>query len=710
MFSQFVKRCKVVTLAAFCLPTIAVAQGDLWERPTLSFMGMPGLFDMPTAHQMTDADLSLTFAGFETTGRATLRFQITDRLAGSFRYLYVDDFLGNGDYFDRSFDISYLIMDEGRYRPAVQVGLQDFGGTGIYAAEYIVATKTFGALRATGGIGWGRFGSQNGFSNPLGVVSDNFDQRPEAISGIDTTGQLDTSNWFRGDAAFFGGLEYAVNDRLRLALEYSSDAYEAEEDRIDFQVKSPVNVGLSYAFRNGTNIKAGWLYGTTAGVQLSYVLNAKEPRHPPLVRAGAPQPVAVRGRRSAQDLGWTQDSGLPDRASAAFGQAIAADGLTLDQMVLRANSVEVRYRNGGAMPQAQALGRMSRVLTNLMPASVEEFVFIAASENGLPGSRIVIQRSDVEELEFAPDGAWQIFARSRINDAGDSGLGFDLARGSTQKLTWGVGPYVQSSYFDPDSPVRFEGGVQASGRYEPTPGLVFSGLARHRVFGNRDDLPESNSVIQRVRSDNALYAQEGETALVNLTAAKYFRPGKDLYGRVTAGYLESMYGGLSGEVLWKPVDSRLALGAEVNFVKQRAFAQDFDFQDYEVVTGHVSAYYKANNDFHYQLDVGRYLAGDWGGTLTVDREFDNGIRIGAFATITDVPFEDFGEGSFDKGIRIDIPISAITGQRSNTRIARTIRPVLRDGGARVNVEGRLYESVRDLHQPDLQDQWGRFWR
>jgi hypothetical protein len=30
----------------------------------------------------------------------------------------------------------------------------------------------------TGGIGWGRFGSRDGFGNPLGLLDDRFDTRP----------------------------------------------------------------------------------------------------------------------------------------------------------------------------------------------------------------------------------------------------------------------------------------------------------------------------------------------------------------------------------------------------------------------------------------------------------------------------------------------------------------------------------------------------
>jgi hypothetical protein len=235
---------------------------------------------------------------------------------------------------------------------------------------------------------------------------------------------------------------------------------------------------------------------------------------------------------------------------------------------------------------------------------------------------------------------------------------------------------------------------------------------RQKVFGNLDEATRgSNSILPRVRSEFSIYDREGENAaLMQLTAAQYFKPGRDLYGRVTVGYLERMFGGLSSELLWKPNDSPFALGVEANYVKQRDFDQRFGFRDYEVATGHASAYWDMGNGFRAQVDAGRYLAGDWGATFALDREFGNGWKVGAFATLTDVPFDDFGEGSFDKGIRITIPFSWLIGEPDKRGYSTTIRPLTRDGGARLDAPGRLYDRVRPLQKPALKDGWGRFWR
>jgi hypothetical protein len=314
----------------------------------------------------------------------------------------------------------------------------------------------------------------------------------------------------------------------------------------------------------------------------------------------------------------------------------------------------------------------------------------------------------MEGFEHDLDGTWKSLQHTRFTSpTGRS----DPLPDRYPRFDWAIKPYLSTSFFDPDDPVRADFGAELRLDYEVTPGLEFTGAVRKRIAGNLDQSNRpSNSVLPRVRSDFNLYDKEGDPSLTDLTAAYYFKPGKDLYGRVTAGYLERMFGGISGELLWKPYYSPLALGVEVNYVKQRDFDQQFGFQDYDVATGHASAYMELGNGFHAQLDAGRYLAKDWGATLAIDREFGNGWRVGAFATLTDVSFDDFGEGSFDKGIRITIPISWITGEPTRTDYTTTIRPVQRDGGARLDVGGRLYERVRPLQKPGLERGWGRFWR
>ena len=127
-----------------CILTLGIPSdwGGAQSRPVLSFYGTAGLMDTPTAESMPDGALSFTAGHFGETLRNTLSFQITPRLSGSFRYAILDGYRdGITTYYDRSFDLQYRFADEGRYLPAVALGLRDFGGTGVYGAEYFVATR-----------------------------------------------------------------------------------------------------------------------------------------------------------------------------------------------------------------------------------------------------------------------------------------------------------------------------------------------------------------------------------------------------------------------------------------------------------------------------------------------------------------------------------------------------------------------------------------
>ena len=93
------------------------------------------------------------------------------------------------------------------------------------------------------------------------------------------------------------------------------------------------------------------------------------------------------------------------------------------------------------------------------------------------------------------------------------------------------------------------------------------------------------------------------------------------------------------------------------------------------------------------LRAGRYLAGDWGTTIEMGRRFDSGIEVGGFATFTNVPFARFGEGSFDKGIYVRLPLS-LFGTEARGSGTAVIRPVQRDGGQRLAVDNPLWEVTR----------------
>ena len=704
----------VLLALVFAFGMGAARAGELtpWgaARPSLNFYGVTGLIDMPSAEDQPDGQISTTVSHFAGITRTTLSFQIAPRLSGSFRYVGIRDlnYEGYSTYFDRSFDVSYRILNEGRYLPAVKLGLQDFVGTGIYSGEYLVATKALTPqLKATAGLGWGRLASYGAIGSPFG-------ERPRRVVG--RGGQPNFKEWFRGPAAPFFGLEWQPTDRIGIKLEYSSDAYDLEARRRDVvDRKSPWNLGVDYVLSDRARIGAYFLHGTQLGINARISLNPKRPPNKGSYEPGG-LPIQPRPAQSAQPelwaTGWADAPQAVTTLKGGIAQALDAEGMTLEALSLTATTAEIRIRNRRYDAPAQAIGRTARVLAAALPASVETFTIIPVV-NALPLSAVTLKRSDLERLEHAGDGAEALLAAATLGGAGGQAPKPTLAEGLYPHFFWAIGPYTRTELFDPDNPFRLDIGAQLRARYEPVPGVLFSGALRHKIEGNLEtSARRSNSVLPRVRSDYARYnaAEDDGVYLDHLTAAWYTSLGTDLYGRVTAGYLERMFAGVSAEALWKPAASRLALGAEVNYVRQREFEQGFGLQDYDVVSGHLSAYYDLGGGYRAQVDAGRYLAGDWGATLALDREFNNGWRLGAWATLTNVSAEDFGEGSFDKGIRFSIPFAWLSGRPSKARYASSIRPVTRDGGARLEVKGRLDEIAREYDREGLVAEWGRVWR
>jgi hypothetical protein len=683
------------------IPASAQSRGE-----TYTLYGVPGLIEMPSAIGAPDGEISGTVAWFDTEIRNSFTFQISERLSGTFRYAGIDNFAPDYEvFYDRSFDLSYRLTDENGMIPMIAVGFRDILGTGVYASEYVVATKTItDSIRVTGGLGWGRLGSSNGFC----IFGETLCDRPPTYEFGTEGGLPSLGTRFRGDMALFGGVEWAITDRLFFKGEYSSDdGYRDIDGEPLFDRASPLNFGLTFVPYPGYQLGLAYLYGSQIALTGTISVNPNNRVFPGGLDA-PPHPVVPRGDAHAA-ASWNPAGPPPPSVTESLRTDLRSEGIELAGIQVTGDTVRVRYTNNRYRSEAQAMGRVSRVLTASMPPEVEVFI-LEPMQQGMPLSGQTIRRSDLEQFENTVGGTDEMLARTQFGPAGPND-GLIAVPSDREAFTWGLAPYFSLTLFNGADPYQLSFGAELSATYRLGPGTFFEGAIRKAIVSNAEETEittDENWPV--VRRNVGVYAYEGDPGIPYLTFAHYGRVGDDLFGRITLGYLENMFGGISTELLWKPIESRWALGAEVNYVRQRDFDRGLGFQDYETATGHVSAYYSFANGMHGQIDVGRYLAGDWGATFGLDRQFDNGWRVGAYFTLTNMPFDEFGEGSFDKGIRLTIPTDFILGRPNRSSVSTELQSLSRDGGARVDVNGRLYEIVRDGHYGDMSASWGRFWR
>ncbi len=207
------------------------------------------------------------------------------------------------------------------------------------------------------------------------------------------------------------------------------------------------------------------------------------------------------------------------------------------------------------------------------------------------------------------------------------------------------------------------------------------------------------SALPQVRTRIRDYSTASDTNLTNLQLNHVGELAQNHYYSLYGGYLETMFAGVGSEYLYRPFHSNWALGIDVNRVRQREFEQDLGLLDYTVNTGHVTAYVDTGfQDILATLSVGQYLAGDKGATLDLSRIFQNGVKIGAYATKTNVSAVDFGEGSFDKGIYVQVPLDALFISTISGSANFAWKPITRDGGAKLGRQIQLFDFT-ELRSP-----------
>jgi len=799
------------------------------ESGPTNLFGSRGLIGTPSARMAPDGELSVGASFLKNNQHYNLGFQILPWLEGTFRYSGLQNFYpGYPVYYDRAFGVKARLWNEDGLIPAVSVGVEDIVGTGVYNGEYVVASKRFGDIDASLGLGWGRRAETGLFRNPIAVVFSSFDNRQ---SFFGQAGQTDFKAFFHGHKVglFGGAVWHTPLNGLSLSIEYDSDTYAQEKSFGSFSARSQVNYGLTYDLSSQTQTSLYWLYGTTVGGSIALRLDPTRPQYPQKMEP-PPPPLTVRTdeqrqqalaalletrdprnaqratlfesrniernafvdalwreggdyrdirirqgtldltvmgaisgarceavarllqgpgadisrvrlhdaeeRRSAacvvsraitptpmsavfltgadlanlavpavQVLTIDASAGVagPNRAQAerAIRNAITAQNIFVDAIALGQGELVLYYRNSHYYAETDAIDHIVRVLSKEAPPEIEKFRLIAVT-GGVPQQEFNILRAPLErdyqqgkENFFDPSVSIEPPAMSQPILA-------QAAKTLYPQFSWGLYPQFRQALFDPNQPLGVQFLAAAYGGVELAPGLAVGGSLEASLYDNFNTSRASDSRLPHVRSDFIKYFTQGKTGIGNLEVDYRFRITPTLFAKARAGYLEGMFAGAGGEILWRPQDARWAMSMDVYQVWQRDFDRLLGLQHYHQTTGHISLYYDSPwYNLNFMLRAGQYLAGDRGLTFQVTRRFSTGVEIGAFVTKTNVSAQQFGEGSFDKGIIIRIPLSWVAPLETQNQLAMDLRPVQRDGGQTLIGDATLYGDTLATSKGEL---------
>ena len=675
------------------------------QKPSFSNYGTLGLMQNPSARFHEEGTLAFTYSAMNPYLRGSFVAYPFDWLEASYQYADIDNqlysnsfaFSGDQSFKDKGFDVKLRMFKESKLLPQIAVGFRDLAGTGIFASEYIVGSKLIsdisfpfqgkeiliGNLDVTLGLGWGMLAgndierSGTDVWNPFRRISEDFLVR-QTVEGT-KGGEFSFDKFFSGRVGSFGGIELFLPylNGSRIKLEYDGIDYE-KEGFPPIKQQSKVNFGFTYPVSEDFHLKLGIVRGNTINLGFSFsgTLAKKDPYIP---KNDPPQPVPnaeIEKKVNTDFRDFLYLSSLRHLNARNFNIQAA----TLDESTATYEVVYAQSRHGS---YTRASGRVATVLDQISPDYIKTFKLTNVNANMAmhtvnisrdrlvrhrdhPIKNVTIEKSDIVPAQYDYDS-------------------YDFTPTiSFPAHYWRLVPVLRSQIGGPDG--FYFGDLRLGAKSE----LLFArniSLLSSASVGIVDNYAElklaSDSVLPHVRTEIVNYLKETKKfSIERMQLTAFFNPLPNLYAKTTAGYMESMFGGIGGEMLYKPFYDNWSLGAEIWRVKQREYNMQLGFQDYQTTTGHINFNYRHDRSgIQLKLKGGRFLAEDSGLHVDLARRFKSGMRMGVYFAKTDISREEFGEGSFEKGWYFFIPIEAFFTNHSKGSTGFGLRPVTRDGAA-----------------------------
>ena len=666
-----------------------------FSGPSYSNYGTLGLLQNPNARFLKNGSIGFSWTHNEPYLRGSLAAYPFDWMEASYQYvdlnnaLYSDNptFSGYQSLKDKSFDAKFRLLQESYYLPQIALGFRDLAGTGLFSAEFLVASKFVTKnLDFTLGIGWGDMSGQR-IENPLRRISERFDARDGSFG---LGGKLSTDSYFSGPAGYFAGIEYTVPNlnSLVIKLEYDGTNYDTEGRLPRPTQESNFNLGIVFPTSQSVSYKLGFIRGNTVSFGFSLKFNLG--KRPSKFKA---KQIPIKNSKFIRIVTAKSDNNLY-KASLKY----LSDGqFYLQNAQIDGDELAVVFSQSQYRNPVVSSGRALDILDQISPPNIKK-IRISELNGGIGIYSLEINRESYNrgKKHNLPPKANEIEVEPYLykNEYEFNPLA------KYPKFFHSIGPDLRSQIGGPDG--FFFGDLKLTSKSE----ILFSrnlslvSVMSYGLYDNMDSLKlASDSVLPHVRTDIVKYLKNSRNfSITRMQFNKFGQFSPSIFYKLSGGIFETMFSGVGGEILYKPFSQNYAIGLEAWGVKQREYDQMFDHREYSTTTGHISLYLKEPiTNVTFRLKGGRFLAQDSGVSFEFWRVFNSGFRLGAFFTRTDISYEEFGEGSFDKGFYFRVPIEVFSSRYSKRNFGWGLRPLTRDGGAALTHSHPLWGVTNSSH-------------
>ena len=679
------------------------------QAPSFSNYGTIGLLSSPSARFLPEGTVAFSWTSMQPYLRGSIVAYPFEWMEASYQYADINNqlystsfaFSGNQTFKDKGFDVKLRMFEETDSIPAIAIGLRDLAGTGLFSSEYIVGSKRVGNIDFTVGLGWGTLSGNSSFDNPLWSLSDEFLTR-ESVKGS-KGGEFTVKSFFSGPMGSFGGLEIFLPylNGARIKLEYDGVDYSKEGFPPILQ-ESRFNAGFIYPVTNSLHFKLGLVRGNTINFGFSFSGNFSKKGG--YAKKRDPH-IPVKDSEIVKQINDTNDRYLYRTALQYLkDRKLYVQAMSIDK---EEGIIDLAYSQSTHISNTRATGRVAKVLDEISPDDFTIFnITILNADMGLHTVEIdrdLFHRNDPNPIK-----------NITLNEESILPVLYDYESYEYKPITplpthiYKIIPNLRSQLGGPDG--FYFGDLRIAFKSELIlrKNLSLQTSMSAGVIDNYDELKlASDSILPHVRTDIVQYLKQTKYFSLERLQLNYFNAiSENLYSKISAGFLEPMFGGYGGEILYKPFYNDWAVGAEIWRVKQRSYDQKLDFLDYETTTGHLNFYYKEPySKILLTLKGGKFLAQDSGIHVDLSRIFKTGLRMGVYFAKTDISRQEFGEGSFEKGWYFHVPIESFFSNYSRGYTGFGLRPVTRDGAATLMHAFDLYGVTDPGNSHSLMRDW-----
>ena len=646
-------------------------------------LAQTGLIHTPTGSIQESGSVGITLGNSSLNKFISVIATPFDWMEASFFYHRPRDteYIKLGNYLDKGFNIKF----HRKYRNFdFGIGVDDIAGSGLTAKEYVVGTYNGQSFKLTLGLGTGAFSQDHPYKNPISI----FEERPGLIIDNGSLGsEIDFDTFFKGPVGLFGGLEYKsqllpgvtvkiesspFNYKNFLAGGYRNDKF--NKNRLK---SKDFNLGVYYKFRNNFSVSVSRIKGNGFDLRVSKKFDYNQKRKKINVKKAS---VFKKSLDPAGDFYFN------------LLRNLEKDQLFLQSADLDSKDIELAIVNNRYGNQIDAFKHAAIIVKDLSQQQdiyIETLTLTNVQSGFKTGSMSGRLRNPLNS---------EILGRAVYTPPVNNG---EQAKYKTllkfPEYYNKISPHLVYRYADPERFMAIGIDLRLKSEVKFSPDLYITTTIAQQITSSFNRLRHKPaSALQNVRTDGVKYLnQRADTYITSLQLDRISKLKNNHYLKMTAGLFEEMFGGYGVEYYWKPFQKNLSIGINLYNVKQRNYKQQFKFSKYRVTTGHSNLIYFHNNSgITLDLAIGKYLAGDKGYTLDLSRKFKSGYKMGAYFTRTNISKSDYGEGSFDKGFYFKIPLSIFSESNRDGLSTFNVRPLTRDGGAKLKTENPLIESIK----------------